>query len=262
MLNTWLISDNLGSSIYSKFILFDIDGTNSLSEDVMTHLKDILVTSRFDKDFLDRMAKHLEWDQLRDLIAKHLPTNDKMRKGDFGEALTNAILEQFDGYVIPVPKLRFKLTKNQSLPGTDTLAFKVDHDHKIIEVCYVESKLRCAVDYRAAIDAYDQLQDDYSNILPAILQFTVQRLYERNDILFDSFAAYIAARNDTADMDSFRIGLHWENAEWREQVLVNLEGHNIILPNLSLHYVRVNGLLPLIQQLYSELGVTEVSEDD
>src|SRR5712691_11907730 len=101
-----------------------------------------------------------------------------------------AILEQFHGYKIPVQKLRFKITKGESLPGTDILALKTNIEGLITEVCFIESKLRTSSDNRAAIEGCNQLQGDYNSKFPDMVDFVTQRLYERQDPLFRPFLLY------------------------------------------------------------------------
>ena len=59
------------------------------------------------------MAEHLEWQDVKNLIvSRQVPTTTTAQIGKFGKVLISAILEQFYGYTIPVPKLRFKITAN------------------------------------------------------------------------------------------------------------------------------------------------------
>lgn len=114
----------------------------------------------------------------------------------------------------------------------------------------------------AAINGYEQLLKDYESRLPDILAFIIARLHECNDPLFHHFASYMRDRRDTTEMDTFRLGLCWEQSHWSESVLQNLEENQVVLPRFTIHVIRVNGIRKLIDELFSKLGITEVSDDD
>jgi hypothetical protein len=263
MLDRWLSSNQRESSSYSDFEVIDVVQTSGPTSEMQSTLINLLRDSRFDPEFLGSMAEHLGWNVVRDsIVAGQMPKLMRIRRGDFGEVLINAILEQFHGYTIPVAKLRFKIIGNQSLPGTDALALKTDNQGAIVEVCFVESKLRTKVDYMAAVEGYKQLQEDYESKLPDILSFIAQRLHERQARLFNAFATYMRTRQDTTEMDTFRLSLCWENSEWREKTLENLQDEGVTLPELTVHLIRIHQLRQLTDTLFAELGVTEVTDDD
>jgi hypothetical protein len=209
------------------------------------------------------MAKYLGWEQVsKQIVATIMPGLPTAKRGEFGEVLFAAILEEFHDYKIPVPKLRFKITAGQSLPATDILALKVDEISAIIEVCFVESKLRTTSDNTAAVEGYKQLQSDYESKLPDILTFIAARLHERNDALFETFASYMRDRGDVTDKDNFRLGLCWERSEWHEKVLQNLQENGVDLPRLTVHVIGIDNLRQIIDELFAELGIEEVFDDD
>ena len=263
MLNTWLNSNERIPCPYSQFKVTDVEQVSDLSPDTRSHLISLLSTERFDPELLKTMAQYLGRHQTKELIVKEqMPTNINTKRGDFGETLFNAILEQFHGYRIPVRKLRFKITANQTLPGTDSLAFRIDDTGLITEVCFVESKLRTSQDNMAAVNGYKQLQNNYESELPAILKFVAARLYDQKDSLFEAFMSYLGDRNDTRVKDKFRLSLCWEHLEWNETVLENLQDNGVALPELTLHVIRINNLRQITDELFAELGATVVSDED
>lgn len=263
MLNTWLNWNERDPCPYSQFKVIDIEQKADLSPEVTSYLNGLLRAERFAPEYLGAMSEYLGWQRVRDLIvATQVPRTIAVKRGEFGEVLITAILEQFYGYSIPVPKLRFKITANQSLPATDVLALKIDDKGSIAEVCFVESKLRTSSDDMAAVEGHRQLQEDYESKLPDILSFISQRLYERKDSLFDAFASYLCDRRDTTDRDTFRLSLCWEHSAWREKVLENLQDDDVTLPRLTVHVIRINNLRQLTDELFAALGVTEVHDDD
>ena len=207
-------------------------------------------------------SKYLGISKVKSLIGSKIPVSANIKKGDFGEMLINSILEQFHDYKIPIRKLRYTIGSDESPHGIDSLAFKANRDGDISEVCYVESKFRASRDTSAAIDAYKQLKSDYDSKLPAILPFILNRLYELNNPLRVPFLLYMRDRNDTREIDTFRISLCFENDIWDEKTLENLEEYGSIIPNLDVHVIRIDGVSSIVEMTFSKLGLTEVLDED
>lgn len=267
MIGSWLNSTEREPCPYSQFKLIDVDEFMVLSEPTSSHLAELLRDARFDPGFLEAMSAHLDWKGVRELIIRGgVPEAIPPKRGDFGEILITAILKEVHGYTIPVSKLRFKVTKDQLMPGTDSLALRVNGKGVVTEVCFVESKLRTSIrgeqDRMVAVAGCSQLKKDYENKLPDILPFMAARLYEAHNELFDAFADYLRTRRDTTDLDTFRLGLFVDREAWDERVLQNLEDHNEVLPRLVVHAVRINNLGAICNELFARMGVSEVSEDD
>jgi len=262
LLGTWLQHIRRDPCPYMLFAVIDAEEITSVSPEIRISLQNMLSDARYDPAYLERMAQYLGWKNVQGIIAKGMPGSNSARRGEFAEALSNVVLEQSHGYVIPVRKLRFKITSGQSLPATDTLALKLDANGKISEVCYVESKLRSYLDTAAALDGCGQLQNDFNDYLPDMLTFISANLFERNHPLFHAFAMYMRDRTDTKDLDTFRLSLCWEHAEWNERVLINLEDSGIALPSLTVHVIRVWKLIALTNELFNALGIVDVSDGD
>jgi hypothetical protein len=135
---------------------------------------------------------------------------------------------------------RFKITANQTLPVTDVLALKVDQHGAIVEVCFVESKLRTSVNNMIAVNGYEQLRQVKDSQFPLILRFICERLHERRDPLFQPFFSYLSNRRDTSEMETFRLSRCWERVYWREECLQNLEENQVVLPRFIVHVIRIN----------------------
>jgi hypothetical protein len=263
VLAKWLRTEPPASALYPSFEVIEHDQMVPTSEAIRNHLREILISARYDLAYLSDMAELLGWTAVRaDIIARGMPTTKNARRGQFGEGLTVAILEQIFGYVIPVRKLHSMITSDQSLPATDALALKLDRQEEITEVCYVESKLRTFVDTMAAVNGYKQLERDFNSRLPAILDFIAARLHDRNDHLFKSFRSYMQDRRDTTDRDTFRLGLCWDARAWTETVLESLHQNGVDIPRLTVHAIRLNDLRVLTDTLFTELGISEVIDDE
>ena len=270
MLSLWLNYNELSPTPYSQFSLVDTGEINPISPEIKSYILKLLLDARFSPTFLesiDSAAEELGWQEVKKLIVSEgMPTWVPTRRGDFGEIIITAILEEIQGYIIPVAKLRYKVTGNQLLTGTDSLALKMNSEREITEVCFVESKLRTAFnkeeDKMIAVQGSKQLQKDYESKLPDILSFIAQRLFETNNELFEPFMNYMRYRKDTTDIDTFRLSLCCDQDAWKEVVLVNLEENEVHVPQLIVHRIRIKELGPLTEDLFTAIGVLEVSDDD
>jgi hypothetical protein len=262
MLEKWLACEERVPCPFSQFNVIDIVPIDELPPEICSHLLELLQGELFNPDLIKDASKYLGSSKVKDLIGSKIPASSNFKKGDFGEMLINAILEQFHGYEIPIRKLRYTIRSDESPHGIDSLAFKAKRNGIICEVCYIESKFRASRDTSAAIDAYEQLKNDYDSKLPAILQFILNRLYELNNPLSVPFLLYLRDRGDTSGFDTFRISLCWENDVWDETTLENLEEYGSSLPNLEVHVIRIDGVSSIVEMTFSKLGLTEVFDED
>jgi hypothetical protein len=263
MLTDWLENQPRNPNPYKGFLVADILEKEAISSHVKTYLNEMQKAEYCDLNFYRSMVKVLGWEKTHQrLVEDHIPTLERVQRGDFGEALSNAILEEFYGYSIPVRKLRYKIRGNQTLPGTDSIAIKLNAEGVITEVCFIESKLRTIPDNQVAVEAHEQLQEDYNSQLPLLLKFIAARLFDRNSPLFDPFTQYMGDRSDTRDKDTFLISLCFDLPCWNEKVLETLEDRPVDLPRLSAHAIRIINLRQLSDEVFGDLGITEVLDDD
>jgi hypothetical protein len=71
-------------------------------------------------------------------------------------------------------------------------------------------------------------------------------------------------RRDAADIETFRIGLVWEQASWTERVLQNLEDDvdDSSQPKTTVDLVRIRGVRSLADEVFQQTGVTEIIDDE
>ncbi len=269
MLDKWLGWRKRQPSSFSEFEVIDVKEINKLSSEAKLYISRTFLNARIDPEYVKSMTELLGWQKVKGLIIERgVPKLTRVKRGEFGETLICAILEQFHGYKIPIFKLRFKQIANETLHGTDTIALVIDSEGLISEVCYVESKLRTDNSNKMiAVEGYNQLKNDYEDKLPQTLLFISQRLFEQrhNDqmnALYGAFKAYMKDRDDTTDKDSFCLSLCWDSAMWHEKVLDNLQENGVELPRLIVHVVRIGDLRRITDEIFAELGITEVSDDD
>lgn len=264
MLNEWLNRAERSSSPYSEFDVTDIEPTEELSTDHETYLAKLLHDAMVDPELFGAVALDLGWDDAEKYFATaSLATRERVQRGDFGEALTGGILEQCFGYTIPVVKLRYKQSANQTQPGTDLLAFKLDSSSEIVEVCYVETKLRATLRYETAIEGYKQLLEAYQARFPTILRFIAIRLHEnaKRVELYRSFRSYMKERRDTTSKDNFVLSLCWDRDQWQENVLENLQDNGVELPRLTVKVIRIADLRDVSDRVFGRLGVNRVLDE-
>jgi hypothetical protein len=259
MIKTWLSSHLQIQKTFKKFDLFEIDELCPITADIEQYLNKRLLESRLDYKMLEDAAKIIGWNKVLELLVKPvLATRIQKQLGDFGEVVTNALLSEIYGYVIPIQKLRFGVSDEQSQPGTDTIAIKKSGG-VISEMCYVESKSRTKKDTyscKAAVEGYSQLKKDYLNKVPDMIFFVLARLHDSNDPLFYDFLDYINNRQSLSQIDRFRLGLVWEKDNWSEESLEQLEQEvDYSFPRLCVQRVKIRNLKPNVQKLFENVGI-------
>jgi hypothetical protein len=260
LLSAWLDLKLRSPSNYKNFDLYDAIQRVELSPEIRGYLIDLVKNSRIDPRLLDAAAR-VSTATKDAVVEAGLPTIPTAQRGDFGEVLTAAALIEFLDYSVPVSKLRFGINPDQGLPSTDVVAIKKDRN-VISEVCFVESKTRTSRDNDCAAEGYKQLATDYSQRLPHMILFILNRLAERNDPLFELFLNYALDRRDTLGVERFHLGLTWEAADWSEVVLRNLEAKvdNANYPRVSVHLLAIKDLAKLIEGLFAQIGIARVIE--
>jgi len=267
MLENWISWAKREPSGYRHLEVADSSQkVKELQEATKSELAELLLSIRFVPGFLEDMARDMGWGKVADLVKSLTPTHNTGKRGEFGEAMSYAILQEFHGLVVPVVKQQFKITRGQSLPGIDIIALKVGDGSQIDEVCYVECKLRTIKDDSAATGGFEQLKTEYATRLPAMLTFVAQRLYERGDVLFEPFKLYLSDRSDNISKDKFVLSLCWDKDKWDETALTNLDEKIEVdgegLNTLIVEVIRLQNLVALTDEVFTRIGVTEISDDE
>jgi hypothetical protein len=255
----WLTPEIRNPNPYKTFTVIDYEG-NPPTEEVKQYLCELLRHNRIDEKFLEAAKKRLSWEKLKLLEQANIPTQLSVKRGDFGEAVASAMLAKLHGYRIPVSKMHFSITGNQTLPSSDVLAIR-EIDNSIAEVCFVESKLRTTVSKQTAVQGCQQLENDQSMALPHMVLFAATRLFEVNDPLASKLLDYLNSREEK-DIDTSSLNLFFEDSIWTEEVMENLEAIKTKLPRLTVRVTRVAGLSAMTDELFARLGVTEVLDEE
>ena len=239
-----------------SFSVTDLEETSSVP--APKDLAEVLRDSYFEKEFLIEVAERYGFEKVQDKLLKaRAGTISTVKKGDFGEAITAEYLTRVECFQIPVMKLRYKISANQTLPGTDCLALKVSGG-KLVEVGYVESKYRASVDLSVAIDGVKQLAKDAAKDVPEILVFVASQLRESNNALYALFETYLFDRN--SDLDAYILMILHESTKWNELVLVNLEDEQLELEPLQVYVAKISDLNRLADDTFSALGAGEIED--
>ncbi len=211
-------------------------------------------------EYLSDLAGRYGWEAVgQRFLQARARTQMRVQRGDFGEAIAVQYLQKVERYDIPEPKLRFKMAANQTLPGTDCIALKLENA-QLVEVCYVESKVRTSVDLAVAVAGVGQLRQDADAAMPEILKFIARRIREANNPLAAIVEQYIFSRD--TELDTFKLLVFHENDAWNERILQNLEDEEIGLEPLEVYVARIANLAALSDAAFRALGANEVIEDD
>ena len=68
--------------------------------------------------------------------------------------------------------------------------------------------------------------------------------------------------NSQPATDSYRIALTWDETNWTEEVLKNLQDKGVELTPLSVDVIKLAQLRELIKIVYDSLGVEVMNDDD
>lgn len=256
-IQAWLIAARRPVDTYS-FGVVDVNERATPTLESKAELASLLRQERFDPQFVFAMAQSLGWTRVADAVRAGLSHGQRLRKGDLGEVLLGYLLEA-SGYVIPVRKMRSRISSDQSQPRIDVVAMRVANG-EVTEVCMGESKLRTRLDLHAGTEAYAQLVEECRQDLPEILTFVAARLFESQSPLFDSFGTFLRDRADSPGLEHRVVGLTWSRAEWDERVLQNLEDAGTD-PPLDVHVIAIDDLGSLVTEVFTLAGL-QVSDDE
>jgi len=218
----WIIFNEHFLEEHDSYTTYDFHESGYITDSQIDSLVKMMIDAKNDPEILADMAAYMSWDRISDYLKKRAPSQDNMKKGDFGEALINYILKNHFDYIIPVQKLRFKLSKDQSLPSTDSLALKLDGED-ILEICYVESKTPTRYTTTEIKKAYEQLQGDYDKDIPDMIMFILEVVKNSNRCLYNILHKYLKSRELQKDKDRFVIGYTSEKMIWSCTSLKNLD---------------------------------------
>ena len=261
-ISSWLGIEKIDKTTINALDINYIKEITTSTTSVNELISNIMKSAWEDLTYLSKVCEYIGWNRTGSYFAGIAPGDMRARRGEFGEAIMYAILEDLFYFKIPIRKLRYKMSAGQSLPGTDIIAVK-QKSGRIVEVSFIECKTRTYNDESAAIHAYEQLINCQLQEFPDIVRFTAERLNEKGDPLADSFFSYMIDRSASTELESFRIGLIFDSAAWGENVLRNFANgiDHSKLKRASMDVVKISNLKNRIDDVFGNLGV-KVDEDD
>jgi hypothetical protein len=244
------------------FAVRDTTEHSEITEAVAAYLVQLLLDELIGLDFIGQLANALGDEATLSWVRDSTPARTAMQRADFGEVLTAALLVEFDGYEVPIKKLRYRVSADDSLHGGDVLALRTDGNGNILGTCLAESKFRSTRAPRVAVEAYEQLEKQAGQALPDIYRFVTQRLTETGHPLGAALLRFLGS-GSTDELAEYRIELVFDLGAWGEEVLDELDDAEPSLSPLTVDVVRIEGLVDLVQELLIrsgtgvELGIDE-----
>ena len=260
--NYWLKRTSEDEESFDQFVINYISESTVPTDTIKSGLASMMMSAWLDPEIITNICDDIGWTETKKFLSGVVPSSKTAKRGEFGEALTYELLENMLGFMVPVRKLRYKVTGGQSLPGTDILAVKLDGD-SISEVCFIECKLRTALDNQAALDAYNQLLGIHTKKYPDIVRFTANRLKESKNRLFESFMKYMLRHSGSAQIETFRVTLIYDRSVWNIKVIERLidNSEKNWLGNTYVDVVSIDDLKDLVDSVFGSIGIGEVIGD-
>jgi hypothetical protein len=187
MLRRWLTCQERNPS-GRKCAVIDVTELIGPDDEILDHLARELVVAhgsprmiKAELEMLLEDAEEVKLDILREYIEKEvLPDEERVatRVGNFGEVLAAGVLIAFEGFWLPIYKLRFREKRNWPVRLTDLCLIKVDDVSRPM-VCYGEAKTKSTgCNLQLAVEGHESLAKDDALANPEILRFICTWLYE------------------------------------------------------------------------------------
>ena len=239
-IQVWLTRQD-PSPAYTEFRHMPLAEVENLREIVLDPLAETIFIHHNDPEEFRANVVALGYPESAETLDKR-PRAPNTRKGNFGEILASEYLRQYEGYQIPVYRLRYNPNPESSMKGDDVLAFRFgEPDGSGREILVVESKVRGQFAAETVREAYQQLENG-QRPRPTSIPFIVTVLRnegrdnEAEQVLqfLNKFATHQPARQHmiflvTANRprDPFRC------IQEREKVIENLIAANVCILELD-----------------------------
>jgi hypothetical protein len=239
-----------------RFTESDVVPTQSIEEAERQMLSDLVFDAIADRQVVTQLASVLG----PGVLARLQAGRKSVARGDFGEVLASASIQEFDDLVVPVGKLRFEIDPEQTQPGTDVVGFRLV-DGEIVSLEFIETKLRTTRSLGTAVEAHAQLAEDDESEFAGLLEFLAERLAERGDALYESLLRYLEQREpDNTDARTYGIFLVWDLSAWDEEVLARLNDVVTLLQPLHVRIALLPEVANLVTDVYARIGIEAVDD--
>ena len=258
-LSDWLVPADLW--VAGNGALVQPIGENAKPPALTAYLAEELRDARFPAEFVEDCAAVLGIDETSALIADLVPTRQPMRRGYFGETLTACCLRDFDGYTIPVQKLRSMISSDQSLPGVDVLAAHIVGG-RVEALVFAEAKLRTSRQRRIILEATSELVTDFQTERPNVLISALIRLQESNDPLYPLMLDYLRRRSQEETEDLPYVYLVFEAGSWTDDDVELLDDIAPLPHQFRVSVIEIEGLAQVVDESYRLVGLVADQNDD
>ncbi len=238
-----------------------IDATEMVphTDELVDDLSRRVIAAKSSRAYLEKYVGRLSWDFLSQRLAAG-PA--KLRRGDWGEVVAMAWIEDFSGFIVPVKKLRLQMTPGQSLPGTDAVALEVDQG-QVVRCHFLESKLRTTNAFLTTVglEAYRQLEAESQDGFLEILQFVHEWMHNLGHELVEPLTKHLEGR-ETIEDDGHDVVLLVDSGVWDDEVLVELDSQAGSLPLCTVHVLQCADMAALVDETFRRIGVEVISMDE
>lgn len=257
-LNEWLSAVDCDPSPSEHFSVCYIDEHVMAPPGIVRKLASSLLNSKTSVDFLRSVAPILDWEMVSARIAA--PSQTSVRRGDFGEILTEVWLSEHDGLEFPYHKGRHNILPKHTQPGADLIGIE-RNEGSITRLHMVETKLRTTSNTLAGCDAYEQHFCRSTSDVDGYLMFMLEQLYSDDNPVFQELLEHLKNRRE-APNDAYDIALVYERDRWSHRTLVRFDEVAGSLSPLHIHVIRVSALRALIDKVFVDQGSTVVDDID
>jgi hypothetical protein len=259
-LTHWL-TGTTRSPAFASFQLEDVVEHGPPDDAAAAALARAILDAKSSMGFLEQAAAVLGWDAVAARVAGG---RTRVRRGDFGEALTATWFAEQHALQTPVPKLRYQVSADQTQPGTDIVALAITPEPLAVTAIHLtECKLRTRRNLASGEDAHSQLITHREADFAEVVLFVLERLYFEARELHDALLKHLETRQSVQSAtDRFEIALIYDAAVWDERVLARIDAVAGDLAPLRVHSLRVDGLASLIDRAFGSVSAQVVIEED
>lgn len=242
-----------GGPKYRFGTTFYVEGRGWAAASAPVIMARLLAESTASDDEVVDTARELEWsaEEVRDVrVAKMQPTNEKQKKGKFGEILHAEVLKSFQGMTVVSEKYKCNPAPNASVHGIDMIALagaSGGDGGKGEHIVYAETKLRTVRDAGALVRAYEALAEIGDDKFSESLVAEMGRLYKGEPNMWKRLISAARRQED----NHYRIGVIIEKSEWSNRYLDSLaRRHDPSKIDMAVDIVRIRSLRGLVQESY------------
>ena len=180
-----------------------------------------LVDSLINLERLKAILQHIGLGTAAAYFAAHVASKEHIRIGDFGEVVAGRLLQDAEGVIQPVEKLRYRTSPDLPMNLTDVLCAKLESG-EIVSLVFCEAKAGTTPPKGTlARDAYRQAYHDIEADEPQILFFAMDRLLENSEDT--AYLQFHEAMHRTEPVPrALRLVFVFDSKAWRDGTMDDL----------------------------------------